>query len=135
MEAIQTPITRWKEKTTRKRRNENFPASGKQNLTKEFKNNPKLLKNIEASNKTMYVINKPQTPHNTGQFLIKNFNVSNEFDEVDLNQEYFDTDMCRTGGSMKGKILINLDFLNNKRFNSEGAEMEPIYEFNPSEEM
>jgi hypothetical protein len=52
----------------------------------------------------MYVINKPHTPHNTGQYLIKNFNVTtDESIEADLEKEYFDTDMCLTGGSMRGK--------------------------------
>jgi hypothetical protein len=53
----------------------------------------------------MYVINKPQTPHNTGQFLIKNFNIPNEIeDQEDLDKEYCDLDMC--GGTMKGQIIL-----------------------------
>jgi hypothetical protein len=48
----------------------------------------------------MYVINKPQTPHNTTQFIIKNFEVP--INEEQFEPEIFDTDMCLTGGSMKG---------------------------------
>ena len=55
----------------------------------------------------MFVIDKPHTPHNTGQFLIKNFNIplgKNEITETGFDN--FDTDTYQTGGSMIGNIYL-----------------------------
>lgn len=66
----------------------------------------------------MYNVQKPNTPHNTGQFITHNFNIgrsskilqtpiSLEELQADLTQELFDTeniddDFCISGGTMTG---------------------------------
>lgn len=69
----------------------------------------------------MSQVTKPPTPHNTSQYLTYNYSQSRnenfgisefqpviEIDDSPLDYLNSEDDYCITGGSMRGKILINL---------------------------
>jgi hypothetical protein len=79
-----------------------------------------MLKNLDYSKKSLNLINKPNTPHNTTQYLTHNYSqgrnekvIIPEVGQDDMNDEdmlvdYMNEtdDYCIPGGSMIGKRLI-----------------------------
>jgi len=108
-------------------------------ILKDFKNNPKTIKNLDFNKKFLSNIQKPHTPHNTSQFLTSTYyKNSNNSKELELEQEdpkFIDDvsnrdipdnslEFCEPGGSMKCTlkkltILDDIIFKNtNEDYNS-----------------
>ena len=71
-----------------------------------FLSTEKFWRNLDFDNKFINLIQKPQTPHNTGQFLTHNFNIGSK---KLFQNENEDSDIVCTSGSMINK---NNNYLN-----------------------
>ena len=65
-----------------------------------FLSTEKFWRNLDFDNKFINLINKPQTPHNTGQFLTHNFNIGNKKIDKNNSIENDDSNSLCVSGSM-----------------------------------
>ena len=72
-----------------------------------FLSTEKFWRNLDFDNKFINLINKPQTPHNTGQFLTHNFNIGNK--KINNIIEEDDSNSLCVSGSMLNQNKNNLN--------------------------
>ena len=72
-----------------------------------FLSTEKFWRNLDFDNKFINLINKPQTPHNTGQFLTHNFNIGNK--KINNIIEDDDSNSLCVSGSMLNQNKNNLN--------------------------